>query len=89
MSIEKNNLDKKNPDLPSQEAEDTIKGYINFLKSEPYNAVDFDPSKDKEEDESGYLLKYSSGISIYFKKKSFFFKFVQKSQSLCIFFCSP
>ena len=67
--IEKNNLDKKNPDFPSQEAEDTIKGYINFLKSEPYNAVDFDPSKDKEDDESGYLLKYASGISIYFKKK--------------------
>ena len=40
-----------------------------FLKSEPYNAVDFDPSKDKEEDQSGYLLKYAGGISIYFKKK--------------------
>ena len=67
--IEKDDLANKHPDFPSEEAEKTINGYINFLKSDPYNAVDFDPSKHMDEHDSDYVIKYASGISVYYKKK--------------------
>ena len=63
--IEKYDLDKKYPDFPSKECENTIKKYIEVLKSDPYNAVDFDSSKKMNEHESDYVLKYAGGISVY------------------------
>lgn len=67
--IEKYDLDKKYPDFPSKECENTIKKYIEVLKSDPYNAVDFDSSKKMNEHESDYVLKYAGGISVYYKNK--------------------
>lgn len=67
--IEKDDLINKHPDFPSEESENTINKYIKFLKSEPYNAVDFDPSKTMDDHKSDYVIKYAGGISIYYKKK--------------------
>lgn len=70
----KNRIDKagwteKYPDCPKKESEQMIKEYINFVKSSPYNAVDFDQSIPINEHESDYVLKYAGGISLYFKGK--------------------
>ena len=67
--IEKDDLSSKHPDFPSEESETIINGYINFLKSAPYNAVDFDPSKSMDEHDSDYVIKYAGGISVYYLKK--------------------
>lgn len=67
--IEKDNLSSKHPDFPSEESEVTINGYINFLKSAPYNAVDFNPSLSMDEHDSDYVIKYAGGISVYYLKK--------------------
>ena len=45
----------KYTDFPQKETEDEVKKYLNFVKSDPYNAVDFDQSKDKKINE--YLHK--------------------------------
>ena len=67
--IEKDDLLSKHPDFPSEESETAINGYINFLKSAPYNAVDFDPSKSMDDHDSDYVIKYAGGISLYYLKK--------------------
>lgn len=67
--IQKEGYDKKFPNFPSDECENNIKTYLKVLKSEPYNAVDFDPSnpkKPKDYDED-YVLKYSGAIAVYYK----------------------
>ena len=46
-----------------------MRSYLEFVKSAPYNAVDFDQSKSMDEQGSDYVLKYAGGISLYFKKK--------------------
>ena len=61
--------DKKYPDFPLPESEKIVKQYINYLKSEPYKAVDFDQEKSMDEQGSEYVIKYARGISIYYKKK--------------------
>lgn len=60
---------KKFPDYPSEESKNLIKTYIDFAKSGPYNAVDFDQSKPIKEQGSDYVLKYASGISLYYLGK--------------------
>jgi hypothetical protein len=67
--IEKNDMANKYTDFPQKETEDQIKKYLDFVKSDPYNAVDFDQSKPMGEHASDYVIKYTSGISIYYKKK--------------------
>jgi len=67
--IQKEGYDKKFPNFPSDDCENNIKTYIKVLKSEPYNAVDFDPSnptklKDYDAD---YVLKYAGAIAVYYK----------------------
>ena len=61
--------DKKYPDFPLPESEKIVKQYIDYLKSEPYKAVDFDQEKSMDEQGSEYVIKYARGISIYYKKK--------------------
>jgi len=67
--IEKENYDKKYPDFPSEACEKTIKTYIKILKAEPYNAIDFDPSKSTKlkDYDSNYVLKYAGAIAVYYK----------------------
>ena len=67
--IDKYDMNKKYPDFPLKETEDAVKSYLTFVKSEPYNAVDFDQSKPMSEQGSDYVLKYAGGISLYYKKK--------------------
>jgi hypothetical protein len=67
--IDKYDMKKKYPDFPLKETEDAVKSYLTFVKSEPYNAVDFDQSKPMSEQGSDYVLKYAGGISLYYKKK--------------------
>ena len=62
-------MNNKHPDFPSEETETQLNGYINFVKSEPYNAVDFDHLKPMDEQDSDYVIKYAGGISLYYKKK--------------------
>ena len=66
---EKNNIGKKYPDFPLKDSENVVRSYLEFVKSAPYNAVDFDQSKSMDEQGSDYVLKYAGGISLYFKKK--------------------
>jgi hypothetical protein len=61
--------DIKYPNFPSEHALKELNNYLNFVKSEPYNAVDFDQSKSMDEQGSDYVLKYAGGISLYYKKK--------------------
>ena len=67
--IEKENYEKKFPDFPSEACENIIKMYIKVLKSKPYNAIDFDPSKPTKlkDYDSDYVLKYSGAIAVYYK----------------------
>ena len=67
--IEKEGYDKKFPDFPSENCENNIKTYIKVLKSEPYNAVDFDASKTTKlkDYDSDYVLKYAGAIAVYYK----------------------
>ena len=67
--IEKKGYDKRYPDFPSQECENTVKKYIKVLKSEPYNAVDMDSAKSTKvsDYDSDYVLKYHEGISVFYK----------------------
>ena len=60
-----------NPEgFPTQKNEETIKRYLDVLKTEPYNAVDFDISKPTDEQGSDYVIKYTAtNISVYYKKK--------------------
>ena len=67
--IDKYDMNKKYPDFPLKETEDAVKSYLAFVKSDPYNAVDFDQSKPMGEQGSDYVLKYAGGISLYYKKK--------------------
>lgn len=67
--IDRKDMNKKYSDFPFKETEDEIKRYIDFVKSDPYNAVDFDQSKQMDEQGSDYVLKYARGISLYFRKK--------------------
>jgi hypothetical protein len=59
----------KYPDFPQKETEDEVNRYLDFVKSDPYNAVDFDQSKQMGEQGSDYVIKYAGGISLYYKKK--------------------
>ena len=67
--IEKEGYDKKFPNFPSQECENIIKKYLDILKAEPYNAIDFDSSKSTNLSnyDSDYVLKYAGAIAVYFK----------------------
>ncbi len=67
--IEKENYDKRFPDFPSEACENIIKTYIKVLKSKPYNAIDFDPSKPTKlkDYDSDYVLKYAGAIAVYYK----------------------
>jgi len=67
--IEKYDMANKYTDFPQKETEDEVKKYLNFVKSDPYNAVDFDQSKQMGEQGSDYVIKYAGGISLYYKKK--------------------
>ncbi|MDA8908313.1 KAP family NTPase [Gammaproteobacteria bacterium] len=67
--IDRKDMNKKYPDFPFKETEDVVKRYIDFAKSNPYNAVDFDQSKQMDEQGSDYVLKYTRGISLYYRKK--------------------
>jgi len=62
-------MNKKYSDFPFKDTEDEVKRYIDFVKSSPYNAVDFDQSKQMGEQGSDYVLKYARGISLYYRKK--------------------
>ena len=62
-------MNKRYSDFPFKETEDEVKRYIDFVKSSPYNAVDFDQSKQMGEQGSDYVLKYARGISLYYRKK--------------------
>ena len=68
-TINDRGYDKKYPDFPLPESEKIVKQYIDYLKSEPYKAVDFDQEKSMDEQGSEYVIKYARGISIYYKKK--------------------
>jgi hypothetical protein len=57
--------DRKNlHDFPSNESKTLVKKYIDVLKAAPFNAKDFKPGED-----SDYIIKYSGGITVYFKKR--------------------
>lgn len=51
---------------PECDKENTL-NYVNFLKNN-YNAVDFVQSKSLKEHSSDFVLKYSGGISLYYKR---------------------
>jgi len=57
------------PNFPSEYVMKELNNYLDLVKSEPYNAVDFDQSKSMDEQGSDYVLKYAGGISLYYKKK--------------------
>ena len=62
--------DIKYPNFPSEHSLKELHNYVNFAKSEPYNAVDCDQSKSFGEQGSDYVLQYSSSsISLYYKTK--------------------
>ena len=69
-------MNKKYSDFPFKETEDEIKRYIDFVKSDPYNAVDFDQSKQMDEQGSDYVLKYAARhLSLFQKKKDRLYKY--------------
>ena len=59
----------KTGDPISSDIANTIKFYLDFVKSDPYKAVDFDASKSMDEHDSDYVIKYAGAISLYYKKK--------------------
>ena len=65
--IEKEGLEKKLPNFPSEATENVLKTYIDFLKSEPYNAVDFTPELNKADHKPNFVIKYAGGITLYYK----------------------
>lgn len=65
--IEKEDLENKFPNFPSEATENVLKTYIDFLKSEPYNAVDFNPELKMVDHKSNFVIKYAGGITLYYK----------------------